>query len=40
MNKKTFNKLGLDVYSETLDNGLSIYVVPMLNKHNIYSSLN
>ena len=39
MNKKTFNKLGLDVYSETLDNGLSIYVVPMLNKHNIYATI-
>ena len=38
MNKKKISKFGLDVYSETLDNGLNIYVVPMTDKHNIYAT--
>ena len=36
MIKNKFSKTNLDVYCETLDNGLSIYVVPMKNKHNIH----
>ena len=36
MIKKTFNKLNIDVYEETLKNGLSIYVVPIKEKNNFY----
>ena len=30
------NNIDIEVYSEVLDNGLSIYVVPIANKNNIY----
>lgn len=36
--KQTFSKLGLDLYSKVLSNGLTIYVVPMKNKHDIYAT--
>ena len=36
MIKNKFSKINLEVFCETLDNGLSIYVVPMKNKHNIH----
>ena len=38
MQKKKISKVDLDVYTEKLDNGLSIYVVPMPNKHNIHAT--
>ena len=36
MKKKVFNNLDLNLYEEVLDNGLSIYVIPMDNVKNIY----
>lgn len=36
MNKKKISKVGLEVYTETLDNGLKVYVVPMPKMHNIH----
>ena len=36
--KKKISKVDLDVYTEKLDNGLSIYVVPMPNKNNIHAT--
>lgn len=36
MNKKTISKMNLDVFNETLDNGLDVYIVPMDDKHNIH----
>src|SRR5574344_341133 len=38
MKKRHLFKLDLDVYSETLDNGLGIYVVPFPNVNNIYAT--
>lgn len=38
MIKKSFNKLDLDLYEETIDNGLSIYIVPKKNVNNIYAT--
>lgn len=38
MNKKRISKVDLDVYTETLNNGLNIYVVPMPNMHNIHAT--
>lgn len=38
MNKKKISQVGLDVYTETLNNGLKIYVVPMPKMHNIYAT--
>ena len=37
MKCKEIKKLDLCVYEEKLDNGLSIYVVPMEYKNNIYT---
>ena len=37
--KKSFNKLDLNLYEETLDNGLKIFVVPVPNVSNIYVTL-
>ncbi len=39
MEKKTLNKLDLDLYSETLDNGFRIFVIPQTNVKNIYVTL-
>ena len=36
MEKKKFNKLELDIYEETLDNGLRIYVIPKCDVNNVY----
>ncbi len=36
MNKKTIEELKLDIYDETLDNGLKVYVIPKKNCNNIY----
>lgn len=36
--KKRFHKLDLDLYEETLNNGLSVYIVPMKNVNNIYAT--
>lgn len=36
--KKKFNKLDLDLYEETLDNGLKVYIVPKENTNNIYAT--
>ena len=36
MIKKTFNKLNIDVYEETLKNGLKIFVAPIKDKNNFY----
>ena len=36
MNKKTFNKLNIDIYEDKLNNGLHIYVVPLKEKNNTY----
>ena len=33
--KKRFHKLDLDLYEETLNNGLSVYIVPMKNVNNM-----
>lgn len=38
MNKKKISQVGLDVYTETLNNGLKIYVVPMPKMHNIHAT--
>ena len=38
MIKKNIENLDLTVYSEKLDNGLEIYVVPMENVNNIYTT--
>jgi transcriptional accessory protein Tex/SPT6 len=39
MKKIPYNKLDLDLYEETLDNGLRIYVIPMPNVNNFYVTL-
>ena len=39
MIKKHFNKLDLDLYEETLDNGLKIFVIPFNNVSNTYITL-
>lgn len=39
MEKKALNKLDLDLYSETLDNGFRIFVIPQTNVNNIYVTL-
>jgi len=36
MNKKSLYNLDLDIYNETLDNGLNVYIVPMENKNSVY----
>lgn len=36
MEKNKFDNFNIEVYSEKLENGLSIYVVPLANKNNIY----
>ena len=36
MEHKKLNKLELDIYEETLDNGLKIYVVPKSDVNNVY----
>ena len=36
MQKVALTNLDLDLYSETLENGLSIFVVPKKNCNNIY----
>ena len=36
--KKKFNKLDLDLYEETLDNGLKVYIAPKKNTNNIYAT--
>src|SRR5574344_1595159 len=38
MKKQALNKLDLDLYSETLDNGLRVFVVPFPNINNIYAT--
>ena len=40
MIKKTISKLNIDVYNETLDNGLNIYLVPINIKNGIYVTFN
>ena len=39
MKKRTYNNLDLNLYEETLDNGLKIYVIPMPNVNNFYITL-
>ena len=39
MEKKVLNKLDLDLYTETLDNGFRIFVIPQNNVNNIYVTL-
>lgn len=36
--KKKFHKLDLCLYQETLNNGLTVYIVPMKNTNNIYAT--
>ena len=36
MNKKTIEKLNIEVFEEKLKNGLNIYIVPIKDKNNIY----
>ena len=36
MIKKNLEKLNIDVYEETLKNGLNLYIVPIKDKNNIY----
>ena len=36
MTKKTLEKLNIDIYEETLKNGLQLYIVPIKEKNNIY----
>lgn len=38
MQQKKISGMNLDVFSETLDNGLKIYIVPMNDKHNIHAT--
>lgn len=38
MLKTDLNKLELSIYSETLENGLEVYVIPILNRNNIYAT--
>ena len=38
MIKKSIKKLDLDIYEETLENGLKIFVVPKLDVHNVYAT--
>ncbi len=38
MKKETFNHLDLDIYTETLDNGLKIFIIPKNNVNNIYAT--
>lgn len=38
MKQKKFSGIDLEVFNETLDNGLRIYVVPMNDKHNIHAT--
>lgn len=38
MKKKTIKVLDLDVYSEKLDNGLEIYIIPDMNVNNTYAT--
>nr|MBP3259232.1 insulinase family protein [Bacilli bacterium] len=39
MKKRTYNNLDLNLYEETLENGLRIYVIPMPNVNNFYVTL-
>ena len=39
MEKKVLNKLDLDLYTEILDNGFRIFVIPQTNVNNIYVTL-
>ena len=39
MKKRTYNNLDIDLYEETLDNGLRIFVIPMPNVNNFYVTL-
>ena len=39
MKKISLNKLDLDVYEETLENGLRIFVLPFKNSKNMYITL-
>ena len=39
MKKRTYSKLDINLYQETLDNGLRIYVIPMPNVNNFYVTL-
>ncbi|MBR1377121.1 MAG: insulinase family protein [Bacilli bacterium] len=39
MEKKTLNKLDLDLYEEVLDNGFRIFVIPFPNVNNMYVTL-
>ena len=36
MIKKNLEILNIDVYEETLKNGLNLYIVPIKDKNNIY----
>ena len=38
MNRTPLEKLDLDVYSETLDNGLRVFVIPKNNITNIFAT--
>ena len=38
MKKYALSKLDLDVFTETLDNGLEIYVIPLKSRNNIYTT--
>ncbi len=38
MKKKKLNKLDLDIYEETLDNGLRIFVIPKNDVNNVYAT--
>ena len=39
MKKNNLEKLDLELYTETLDNGLEIYIVPKSNVNGIYATL-
>ena len=39
MKKRTYNNLDIDLYEETLENGLRIFVIPMPNVNNFYVTL-
>ena len=38
MKRQELVKMNLEVFSEQLDNGLEVYIVPIKNKHNIYAT--
>lgn len=38
MKRQELVKMNLEVFSEKLDNGLEVYIVPIKNKHNIYAT--